>query len=162
MRKIIFGYFLLCNLIIFSQEKVTTQLNQYLTDEGYPGDKVYKGGGETVSIEKSISKGDISEYVYLSVKHDGSSTNKKLYGVYVLFENGKSIVRSKQEIMSYYTEEIGHQYKVILDLNINDIYLFKTQKVTSVKLNKYTSNVSENESNAILKAAKVILTSQKK
>jgi hypothetical protein len=165
MKKILFVYFLLCNLIMFSQEKVTTQLNEYLTtdftDSKYKG-KLYEGGGETVLFSKFVNQDYITENVTVSVKHDGSSINKKLYGLNILFENGGSIIRSKQELASYYNEENGHQYKAVLELNKNDIYLFKTQKVASVKLNKYSSNVSENESNAILKAAKIMLTTPNK
>ena len=165
MKKILFVYFLLCNLIMFSQEKVTTELNEYLTTDftgsKYEG-KLYEGGGETVLLRKFVGQDYITEDVTVSVKHDGSSINNKLYGLNILFENGESIIRSKQELVSYYTEENGHQYKAMLELNKNDIYLFKTQKVTSVKLNKYSSNVSENESNAILKAAKIMLTTPNK
>jgi predicted transcriptional regulator with HTH domain len=150
---------------MFSQEKVTTELNEYLTTDftgsKYEG-KLYEGGGETVLLRKFVGQDYITEDVTVSVKHDGSSINNKLYGLNILFENGESIIRSKQELVSYYTEENGHQYKAMLELNKNDIYLFKTQKVTSVKLNKYSSNVSENESNAILKAAKIMLTTPNK
>lgn len=135
-------------------------LDRYLSKtDKFSGEKTYYGGGTIVSFMKVIEKGKSSQYV--SVNVNGSTLNYGCYGVYILFENGKKIVRSKEKVDTDYNDG-GWKYKAFFTPTSNEINLLKTQKINTVKLYIYNENLNEIESNTILKDAKIILTTPKK
>ena len=135
-------------------------LDRYLSKtDKFSGEKTYFGGGKIVSFMKVIGKGNSSQYV--SVYVNGSTLNYGCYGVYILFENGKKIVRSNEKVDTDYSNG-EWQYKAFFTPTLNEINLLKTQKITSVKLYVYDADLDDNESNTILKDAKIILTTPKK
>jgi len=135
-------------------------LDRYLSDtDKFSGEKTYYGGGTVVSFMKVIGKKNSAQYV--SVYANGSTLNYGCYGVSILFENGKKIVRSKEKVDTDYSNS-GWQYKAFFTPTLNEINLLKTLKIVAVKLYIYDANVDESESNTILKDAKIILTTPKK
>jgi hypothetical protein len=135
-------------------------LNDYLSStDKFSGEKTYYGGGKTVSFMKVIGKGTSTQYV--SVDVNGSTLNYGCYGVYILFENGKKIIRSNEKVETDYSND-GWRYKAFFRPTLNEITLLKTQKITTVKLYIYDEDVNESESNTILEDAKIILTTPKK
>ena len=135
-------------------------LNRYLSEtDKFSGEKTYYGGGTKVSFMKVIGKGKSSQYVSVNVY--GSTLNYGCYGVYILFENGKKIVRSNEKVDTDYSDG-KWKYKAFFTPTLNEINLLKTQKITAVKLYIYDADVDDNESNTILKDAKIILTTPKK
>lgn len=135
-------------------------LDRYLSDtDKFSGEKTYYGGGTVVSFMKVIGKKNSAQYV--SVYANGSTLNYGCYGVSILFENGKKIVRSKEKVDTDYNNN-GWQYKAFFTPTLNEINLLKTLKITAVKLYIYDVDVDESESNTILKDAKIILTTPKK
>ena len=108
---------------------------------------------------KVIGKGKSSQYV--SVNVNGSTLNYGCYGVYVLFENGKKIIRSKETVETKYNGS-GWGYRAFFTPTLNEITLLKTQRISAVKLYIYNADVNEEESTTILKDAKIILTTPKK
>lgn len=160
MKKLLFGILLLSNLIMFSQEVVVNPLDKYLgnTDK-FSGEKTYYGGGTIVSFMKVVGKGKYTQYVSISV--NGSTLNYNCYGVSILFENGKKIVRSNEKVDTDYNDS-EWQYKAFFTPTLNEVTLLKTQKITAVKLYIYDADINESESNTILEDAKIILTTPKK
>ena len=135
-------------------------LYKYLSStDKFSGEKTYYGGGTIVSFMKVMGKGKSSQYV--SVNVNGSTLNYGCYGVYILFENGKKIVRSKEKVDTDYSDG-EWKYKAFFTPTLNEINLLKTQKITTVKLYVYDADVDDSESNTILKDAKIILTTPKK
>ena len=135
-------------------------LDRYLSKtDKFSSEKTYYGGGTIVSFMKVIGKGKSSQYV--SVNVNGSTLNYGCYGVYILFENGKKIVRSKEKVDTDYSDG-EWKYKAFFTPTLNEINLLKTQKITTVKLYVYDADVDDSESNTILKDAKIILTTPKK
>jgi tetratricopeptide (TPR) repeat protein len=135
-------------------------LDRYLSDtDKFSGEKTYYGGGTVVSFMKVIGKKNSAQYV--SVYANGSTLNYGCYGVSILFENGKKIVRSKEKVDTDYSNS-GWQYKAFFTPTLNEINLLKTLKIVAVKLYIYDVNVDESDSNTILKDAKIILTTPKK
>jgi len=159
MKKVLYGFLLFSNLLMFSQEAVINPLNNYLSKtDKISGEKTYYGGGTIVSFMKVVGKRNSAQYVSITVK--GSTLNYGCYGVAILFENGKKIIRSKEEVESDYNDS-GWQYKAFFAPTLNEINLLKTQKITYVKLYIYDADISESESNTILEDAKIILTTPK-
>jgi hypothetical protein len=107
---------------------------------------------------KVVGKRNSEQYVSISVK--GNTLNYGCYGVSILFENGKKIVRSKEKVESDYNDS-GWEYNAFFAPTLNEINLLKTQKITYVKLYIYDADITESESNNILKDAKIILTTPK-
>lgn len=135
-------------------------LSRYLSEtDKFSGEKTYYGGGKIVSFMKVIGKGKSSQYVSINV--NGSTLNYGCYGVSILFENGKKIVRSNEKVDTDYSDG-EWKYKAFFTPTFNEIYLLKTQKITAVKLYIYDADVDENESITILKDAKIILTTPQK
>jgi tetratricopeptide (TPR) repeat protein len=135
-------------------------LDRYLSNtDKFSGEKTYYGGGKVVSFMKVVGKKNSAQYV--SVYANGSTLNYGCYGVSILFENGKKIVRSKEKVDTDYNDS-GWQYKAFFTPTLNEINLLKTLKITAVKLYIYDVDVDESESNTILKDAKIILTTPKK
>lgn len=162
MRKI----FLLLILIIFhfssfaqEIEKPIDKLDDYLSGvDKFNGEKTYYGGGNTVSFMKVIGKGSSSQYVSIRVK--GSTLNYSCYGVSILFENGKKIIRSKEKVDTDYNSD-GWVYKAFFSPTLNEITLLKTQKITAVQLYIYDADINESESNTVLVDAQILLTTPK-
>jgi len=83
-------------------------LNDYLTEtDKFTGEKRYNNRGEIVSFVKVIGKK--SSYQYVSINLRGATLNYGCYGVSILFENGKKIIRSKEKIDTDYNES-GWRY----------------------------------------------------
>lgn len=159
MKKVLCGMLLLSNLIMFSQEEIINPLDNYLSKtDKISGEKIYYGGGTIVSFMKVVGKRNSEQYVSIRVK--GSTLNYSCYGVSILFENGKKIIRSKENVDSDYNES-GWQYKAFFAPTLNEINLLKTQKITYVKLYIYDADITESESNTILEDAKILLTTPK-
>lgn len=141
-------------------EVIKPTLNDYLSEtDKFSGDKTYYGGGDIVSFMKVIGKKTSSQYVSITVK--GSTLNYGCYGVSILFDNGKKIIRSKEKIGTKYSDS-GWRYKAFFTPTLNEITLLKTQRVSAVKLYIYDADVNENESTTIIEDAKILLTTQKK
>jgi hypothetical protein len=135
-------------------------LDNYLSSiDKFTGEKTYYGGGSIVSFMKVTGKGKSSQYVSINV--NGSTLNYGCYGVSILFENGKKIIRSKEKVDTDYNDS-GWQYKAFFTPTLNEITLLKTQKISTVKLYIYDAEINENESITILEDAKIILTTPKK
>jgi tetratricopeptide (TPR) repeat protein len=135
-------------------------LNRYLSEtDKFNGEKTYYGGGTIVSFMKVIGKGKSSQYVSVNVY--GSTLNYGCYGVSILFENGKKIIRSNEKVDTDYNDS-GWRYKAFFTPTLNEINLLKTQKITAVKLYIYDADVDDSESNTILKDARIILTTPQK
>ena len=159
MKKALYGVLLLSNLIMFSQEEIINPLDNYLSKtDKISGEKTYYGGGTIVSFMKVVGKRNSEQYVSIRVK--GSTLNYGCYGVSILFENGKKIIRSKESVDSDYNDS-GWQYKAFFAPTPNEINLLKTQKITYVKLYIYDADITESESNTILEDAKILLTTPK-
>lgn len=162
MKKILLAVLFL-NLHFYSnaQEltKTTDQLEDYLSKvDKFNGEKTYYGGGNTVSFMKVISKGKSTQYVSINVK--GSTLNYGCYGVSILFENGKKIIRTKEKVDTDYNSD-GWAYKAFFSPTFNEINLLKTQKITAVELYIYDADINETESNTILTDAQILLTTPK-
>lgn len=135
-------------------------LDDYLSRiDKFTGEKTYYGGGTIVSFTKVVGRKTSSQYVSINV--NGSTLNYGCYGVSILFENGKKIIRSKEKVDTDYNND-GWQYKAFFTPTLNEITLLKTQKISAVKLYIYDTEVNENESITILEDAKIILTTPKK
>lgn len=135
-------------------------LNDYLSDtDKFTGEKSYYGGGTIVSFAKYVGKKSNSQYV--SIRVQGSTLNSGCYGVSILFENGKKIIRSKEKVDTDYSNS-GWQYKAFFTPTLNEITLLKTQKIIAVKLYIYDADINKNESITILEDAKILLTTPKK
>lgn len=135
-------------------------LDDYLSSiDKFSGEKTYYGGGTIVSFAKYVGKKSSSQYVSINV--NGSTLNYGCYGVSILFENGKKIIRSKEKVDTDYNDS-GWRYKAFFTPTLNEITLLKTQKISAVKLYIYDTEVNENESITILEDAKIILTTPKK
>lgn len=135
-------------------------LNDYLSSiDKFTGEKTYYGGGTIISFMKVIGKKSSSQYV--SINLNGSTLNYGCYGVSILFENGKKIIRSKEKVDTDYNDS-GWRYKAFFIPTLNEITLLKTQKISTVKLYIYDTDINENESITILEDAKILLTIPKK
>lgn len=135
-------------------------LNDYLSSiDKFTGEKTYYGGGTIVSFMKVTGKKHSNQYV--SIYLNGSTLNYGCYGVSILFENGKKIVRSKEKVDTDYNDG-GWRYKAFFTPTLNEITLLKTQKISAVKLYIYDSDINESEGVQILEDAKIILTTPKK
>jgi len=135
-------------------------IDDYLSSiDKFTGEKTYYGGGTIVSFMKVKGKGTSLQYVSVTV--NGSTLNYSCYGVFILFENGGKITRTKEKVKTDYNDS-GWQYKAFFTPTLNEINLLKTQKISAVKLYVYDVEVNENESNTILEDAKIILTTPKK
>jgi hypothetical protein len=145
---------------IIEIKKPVATLNDYLSStDKFTGEKTYYGGGTIVSFSKYVKGKTSSQYVAIRV--NGSTLNYGCYGVNILFKNGKKIIRSKEKVDSDYYNN-GWQYRAFFTPTANEIALFKTQKISDVKLYIYDAAVSENESDTILEDAKILLTTSKK
>ena len=135
-------------------------LDDYLSSiDKFTGEKTYFGGGTIVSFMKVIGRKTSSQYV--SVNVNGSTLNYGCYGVSILFENGKKIIRSKEKVDTDYNDS-GWRYKAFFTPTLNEITLLKTQKISAVKLYIYDAGINEDESITVLEDAKIILTTPKK
>ena len=142
-----------------AKENIKT-LNDYLSSiDKFTGEKTYYGGVSTLSFMKVTGKGKSSQYVSIDV--NGSTLNYGCYGVSILFKNGKKIIRSKEKVDTDYNDG-GWRYKAFFTPTLNEITLLKTQKISAVKLYIYDVELNENDSNTILEAAKIILTTPQK
>lgn len=145
--------------IIDAKPTVKT-LDDYLSSiDKFTGEKTYYGGGTIVSFMKVVGRKTSSQYVSINV--NGSTLNYGCYGVSILFENGKKIIRSKEKVDTDYNDS-GWRYKAFFTPTLNEITLLKTQKISAVKLYIYDAEVNENESITTLEDAKIILTTPKK
>ena len=134
-------------------------LDDYLSKtDKFSGEKTYYGGGNTVSFMKVTGKGNSSQYVSINV--NGSTLNYGCYGVSILFENGKKIIRSKEKVDTDGNSE-GWAYKAFFSPTFNEINLLKTQKIIAVELYIYDADINETESNTILADAQILLTTPK-
>ena len=157
MKKLFLFICLLISTLSFSQNdsiKVKT-LNDYLYNEDkFNGQKEYYSTTGTISIAKFVSKYRTSQYISINVQ--GSTLNYGCYGVYILFENGKKIVRSKEKVDTDYSD--GWSYRAFFEPTAAEISLLKTYKVVAVKLYIYDTEINSIESEEFLEAAKVMLT----
>lgn len=131
-------------------------LDDYLSDtDKFTGEKTYYGGGQIVSFMKVLGKKTSTQYV--SIKVSGNTLNYGCYGVSLLFENGKKIVRSKEKIKTGYSGNYW-EYTAFFSPSLSEIALLKTQKINAVRLYIYDANINESESSKVLEDAKVLLT----
>lgn len=150
---------MLTSFYLNAQEQELT-LNDYLSStDKFTGEQTYFGGGTIVSFMKVVGKKSSQQYVSINV--NGSTLNHSCYGVSILFENGKKIIRSKEKVDTDYNNS-GWNYKAFFTPTLNEITLLKTQKVIAVKLYIYDADVNENESAKIMQDAKIILSTPKK
>lgn len=135
-------------------------LEDYLTNtDPFNGEKTYRGDDYPVRFTKIKSNKSFTQYVHLTV--NGETLNYGCEGVYVLFENGEKIIRSKEKVDTDYSNG-NWCYSAFFTPTANEIKLFKTQKVIAVKLYIYLKNyIPESEQNIILEDAKIILTTPK-
>jgi hypothetical protein len=145
---------------IVEYTKPVLSLNDYLHKiDKFTGEKIYYGRNNTVSFSKYVTSKSSIQYVKIIL--NGSALNYGCYGVKMLFENGKKIIRSKEKIDTDYSEN-GWSYTAFFTPTANEIALLKTQKISAVQLYIYDADISENEGNDILDDAKILLTSPKK
>lgn len=132
----------------------------YLTEtDPFNGEKTYRGGIPPISFTKIKSKTSTEQYIHLSV--NGSTLNYGCEGVYILFENGEKIERSKEKVDTDYSSG-SWSYSAFFTPTANEIKLLKTQKVIAVKLYIYKQlYIPELDQNTILEDAKIILTTLK-
>ncbi len=134
-------------------------LDDYLSDtDKFTDEKTYYGGGQIVSFMKVVGKKTSSQYV--SIKVNGNTLNYGCYGVSILFENGKKIIRSKEKIKTGYSNK-DWEYSAFFSPTLSEISLLKTQKINAVRLYIYDAEINENESSKVLEDAKVLLTTPK-
>ncbi len=165
MRKLLLGAILLFSNLCISQEQpkdtvVVDQktLNDYLSDEDkFTGDKTYYSPTITVSIAKFVKRKSSNQYIFIDVP--GSTLNYGCYGVYILFENGKKIVRPNEKVETNYSS--GWSYRAFFTPTANEINLLKSYKVVAVKLYIYDTDVDSKEADDLLEAAKVMLSTPK-
>lgn len=131
---------------------IIPKLADYLYSiDRFTGEKTYHCNiGGTISITKVGT----SHYVGLSV--EGATLNYGCYGVSILFENGKKIIRPNEKVETGYRN--GWTYSVFFTPTTNEINLFKTSRIVYVKLYIYDSDISTFEADGFLIGARTILT----
>ena len=166
MRKLLLGAILLFSNLCISQEQkkdtvVVKQekiLNDYLSNEDkFNGEKTYYSPTTTISIAKFVQGKSSNQYISISVP--GSTLNYGCYGVSILFENGKKIVRPNEKVETNYSD--GWSYRAFFTPTTNEINLLKSYKVVAVKLYIYDTDVDSVEADDLLEAAKVMLSTPK-
>ena len=165
MRKLLLGAILLFSNLCISQEQqkdtvVVNQktLNDYLSNEDkFTGEKTYYSPTTTISIAKFVQRKSSNQYISIDVS--GSTLNYGCYGVSILFENGKKIVRSHEKVETSYSD--GWSYRAFFTPTANEINLLKSYKVVAVKLYIYDTDVDSKEAEDLLEAAKVMLSTPK-
>jgi hypothetical protein len=161
MRKLILGALLLLSTLGFTQttenDSIKT-LDDYLYKEDkFTGQKEYYSPTSIISIAKFTNNNGYSQYISINVP--GSTLNYGCYGVSILFENGKKIVRPNEKVDTSYSD--GWVYKAFFKPTLNEINLLKSYKVVAVKLYIYDSDIDSIESETFLTSAKVMLTTPK-
>lgn len=165
MRKLLLGAILLFSNLCISQEQqkdtvVVNQktLNDYLSNEDkFTGEKTYYSPTTTISIAKFVQGKKSNQYISIAVP--GSTLNYGCYGVSILFENGKKIVRPHEKVETAYSD--GWSYRAFFTPTANEINLLKSYKVVAVKLYIYDADVNSREADDLLESAKVMLSTPK-
>ena len=166
MRKLLLGAILLFSNLCISQEqqkdtlslKPVKTLKDYLSNEDkFTGEKTYYSPTTTISIAKFVQRKSSNQYISIDVP--GSTLNYGCYGVSILFENGKKIVRSHEKVETAYSD--GWSYRAFFTPNSNEINLLKSYKVVAVKLYIYDADVNSREADDLLESAKVMLSTPK-
>ena len=166
MRKLLLGAILLFSNLCVSQEqpkdtvvvKQESLLNDYLSNEDkFTGEKTYYSPTTTISIAKFVKRKSSNQYISIDVP--GSTLNYGCYGVSILFENGKKIVRPNEKVDTNYSG--GWSYRAFFTPTANEINLLKSYKVVAVKLYIYDTDVDSKEGDDLLEAAKVMLSTPK-
>ncbi len=159
MKKLFLFICLLISTLSFSQNdsiKVKTMDDYLYKEDKFNGQKQYYSPTYTISIAKFVDKKRYTQYISINV--NGSTLNYGCYGVYILLENGKKIIRSKEKVDTDYSSGSGWTYKAFFEPTANEIKLLKTYKVKAVKLYIYDADIEDTESSDFLEAAKVMLT----
>lgn len=165
MRKLLLVAILLFSNLCISQEQqkdtvVVNQktLNDYLSNEDkFTGEKTYYSPTTIISIAKFVQ--GKSSHQYISIDVPGSTLNYGCYGVSILFENGKKIVRPHEKVETNYSD--GWSYRAFFTPTVNEINLLKSYKVVAVKLYIYDTDINSSEADDLLTAAKVMLSTPK-
>jgi hypothetical protein len=142
----------------YTEDKPSVKtLENYLSDtDSFTGEKTYRGGDGCIRFNRYVNKTSSTQYLYISV--NGRTLNYGCEGVYILFENGEKIIRSKEKVDTDYSSSSGWDYTAFFTPTANEIKLLQTQKVTGVKLYIYANeNFSETTQNTILEDAKILL-----
>jgi hypothetical protein len=166
MKKLVLGALLSLSMLSFAQNdsiKVgLPTLESYLVKEDkFNGEKTYRSSGETLSIYKVARKNINSQYISIYVYDNYLASGT---GVYILFDNGQKIIRSKEEVDYDVNPGSGpsYRYSAFFTPTQNEINLFKTRKVVSVKLYIFDTDINPSESDEFQVAAKVLLKTQVK
>ena len=163
MRKLLLGAILLFSNLCISQEqqkdtvlvKQEKTLNDYLYNEDkFTGEKTYYSPTITISIAKFVQGKKSNQYISIAVP--GSTLNYGCYGVSILFENGKKIVRPNEKVETNYSD--GWSYRAFFTPTTNEINLLKSYKVVAVKLYIYDADINSTESEDLLTASKIMLS----
>ena len=165
MRKLLLGAILLFSNLCISQEQPKDTvlvnkktLNDYLSNEDkFTGEKTYYSPTTTISIAKFVQIKSSNQYISIDVP--GSTLNYGCYGVSILFENGKKIVRPHEKVETNYSS--GWSYRAFFTPTANEINLLKSYKVVAVKLYIYDADINSIESEDLLTAAKAMLSTPK-
>jgi hypothetical protein len=161
MKKVLLGALLLLSTSSFSQNNLVKvelpTLGSYLYKEDkFNGEKTYYSSGTKVSIVKITRKGVNNQYISINVYDNHLASGS---GVYILFDNGQKIIRSKEKV-DYDVNSGGNpsfKYSAFFTPTQNEINLFKTRKVVSVKLYIFDTDINTSESDEFQIASKVLL-----
>lgn len=124
-----------CEEITNEKDKFTGEIT-YRTPHGNLG----------LYIVKYVKSG-VVDY-YLSVYVGGSTLNTNEKGVYILFDNGKKIIRNNEHIDVSYGDE-GWMYNGFIKLTKENITLLKNNLITDVKLFIYDKEIDNKSANNI-------------
>lgn len=142
----------------FTGEKTYYSPMFYDKIEDINGYKLTQSHINNVYITKII-KGKSSRQ-YISINVFGSTLNYGCYGVYILFDNGKKIIRPNEKIKTTYND--GYQYGAFFKPTTNEIELLKKYRIVSLKLYIYETEIDNIESDIIKEASNIMLTQSKK
>lgn len=140
-------------------DKVKTPISYYLySTDKFTGEKTYYSSLlSPISISKYVTKNSSSQYI--SLKVNGSTLNYGCYGISILFDNGKKIIRPYEKVKTDYSSGSGWEYSAFFRPTQNEINIFKSYKIVAVKLYIYDTDIESSDADNFLEAADVMLTS---
>lgn len=165
MKKSLLSTLLLLSIVTFGQNDSINvgvpTLNDYLNNvDKFTGEKTYYSDLlAPVGFSKHVNKNTNYQYVY--VKAYGYALSYDNAGVYILFDDGQKIVRSKEKVRVGVNYGGGPDWEYTSSFvpTQNEINLLKTRKIVTVKVDIYSLDVDATKADEIQVAAKVMLKS---
>jgi hypothetical protein len=169
--KLIFLIMFLSTINVYSQNKSETgsSASDFKIDsctdieietDRYTGKVTYRSPfiEDNISFLKTKEKGITRQYVLISL-YNSYLSGYNNYGLGILFESGKKIIRSKEKIDVDYSAELNWRYSAFFTPTDNEVMLLKNEIIIGFRLYIFDAGVAEGD--MIKNYAKCILVSPK-